>query len=1242
MPVFACACRTPGDKPPRNNGRRRREHGSRSSVCGTDGGYLTFGYSGTTLQTATVNAIYHVTNANPNIPDGTGSVGLQPGYPTVAFNDLNEYFLTGGPVALDYDTDGHATAWILDGSGRPTQTQHCTVTQGSPTTGMTCPGVLLLTNDTWDANNDLVAEVGPRGYESDYAYDVEGNLIVATEPAVTTSQGTFRPSRVYSYDSYNNVTAYCDEIATNALGGDGTYTGPPSDSLCPSDKLTTQISYVYPAYEPYGEISAITSPATAAAPSGYQRTYSYSASQQGGADYGLPTSEVGQLITQPDGTTRLPTQNFWYDANGDIACYSQGNGDWVLTYDALNRLISMADPDDSAAGSGTCGKTGGQSGWSTANTKTYYPDGSVATLQVPSGRQVGMSTSYTYDLDGDEISDTHHYGCTSATSCAPGVTTKWYDGADRLVEVEEPQDPSDFYTYPWLERYIYDLSGNGTDSFGTYTSFRAHGNLAKRQQYVGSDPAWWTSTGWTDTTGTAYDDLDRVTANLTVTPTQETAFGNVYSAQTVGFAESTKTYDTNGNAGLLSSWTNAVGDSDALVYDARGELLSDTFSGSDYTPNRSYGYDADGRVTTLTSAALGTYTRSYDGAGELVSTAEPPQSGNPIAGGFSGVTDPVTLNYGYYADGMKATLAVTPNGGPAIPGMPVGPLKQYTYRQDGLVSSATYAFNGSVYPFSWSYTSGGRVTSRSDVLNNPAYQYTYDNSGRVASYTTPLFSQSNIAYDAEAEISSYAGFRTTAKLTYSTRGELVGQSFASDTCGAGPANNPAGNSYPLAWFQKQSANGVLVNLALCYQAPVYAAPMVFDHNLGVLFGSGSGYAGQQRHFDVDGRNVSVLRWWDDVNSGLNHFFNDTRTRSLDAENHVSGDTYTSYPAPPLDNPTNTSYVWDPSGHIAVSGGDYLGADPVPGTTSNTWYYTTYHWDGNQPLFESSTNPEFGPPFFFTDTFGTAGNYYNGSTFAPYFAVGDLDVTGTYEEGGRNTISASYPVTAPVAVPYVATAVSDGLETFEGTRTIDAGGTQQWNEPDPYSGEVGDPLSEQPYMWDRNNPIAYSDPTGFDASCPTPNSSGQASSGLQTIGCTSTTAPSRPPIIVGGPGTGAQVADVTTMATMLLRNAAVAGCALVQRHCHNVLVKFSSQNGVDHGMSCKPGDRGYIPPTVSQDEMRTGVKNDLMARLWTNQLKPGEANVKFTFTMNGMTFGYTANYSSSASVISVPTYYVSEY
>jgi hypothetical protein len=33
-------------------------------------------------------------------------------------------------------------------------------------------------------------------------------------------------------------------------------------------------------------------------------------------------------------------------------------------------------------------------------------------------------------------------------------------------------------------------------------------------------------------------------------------------------------------------------------------------------------------------------------------------------------------------------------------------------------------------------------------------------------------------------------------------------------------------------------------------------------------------------------------------------------------------------------------------------------------------------------------------------------------------------------------------------------------------------------PDPYSGRVEDPMSQRPYMWNNNNPISYSDPTGY--------------------------------------------------------------------------------------------------------------------------------------------------------------------
>ena len=55
--------------------------------------------------------------------------------------------------------------------------------------------------------------------------------------------------------------------------------------------------------------------------------------------------------------------------------------------------------------------------------------------------------------------------------------------------------------------------------------------------------------------------------------------------------------------------------------------------------------------------------------------------------------------------------------------------------------------------------------------------------------------------------------------------------------------------------------------------------------------------------------------------------------------------------------------------------------------------------------------------------------------------------------------------------------SDGHNTFQGVRTYDpqAGA---WTTPDAYRGDVHDPMSQKPYMWNRNNPYAYSDPSGY--------------------------------------------------------------------------------------------------------------------------------------------------------------------
>ena len=63
------------------------------------------------------------------------------------------------------------------------------------------------------------------------------------------------------------------------------------------------------------------------------------------------------------------------------------------------------------------------------------------------------------------MTETHHYGSEA------GTTYKWYDGDDRLVEVQQPHDPRtfasgnayDLFSFAWSTRYLYDLSQNGHD-----------------------------------------------------------------------------------------------------------------------------------------------------------------------------------------------------------------------------------------------------------------------------------------------------------------------------------------------------------------------------------------------------------------------------------------------------------------------------------------------------------------------------------------------------------------------------------------------------------------------------------------------------------------------------------------------------------------------------------------------------------------------------------------------------------
>lgn len=52
-------------------------------------------------------------------------------------------------------------------------------------------------------------------------------------------------------------------------------------------------------------------------------------------------------------------------------------------------------------------------------------------------------------------------------------------------------------------------------------------------------------------------------------------------------------------------------------------------------------------------------------------------------------------------------------------------------------------------------------------------------------------------------------------------------------------------------------------------------------------------------------------------------------------------------------------------------------------------------------------------------------------------------------------------------------------TIQGVRAYDPT-SSQWTTPDAYAGDVHDPMSQEPFMWNGNNPINFSDPSGFAA------------------------------------------------------------------------------------------------------------------------------------------------------------------
>jgi YD repeat-containing protein len=1081
-------------------------------------------------------------------PDGTGTL-LQSGLATGFTTWYTANFVYGQGSACSNssagtttmcDTDGHSTIWTTDSSDRVTQVQNWTGT---------VEGDWLVTSQTWDGNNNLTSTSDANGNTTKYGYDTggynQGNMVEMQLPrANDITGGPLSPLSYYSYDQYHNVTAYCDPVYNQNNGN--AWVDSPGDNLCPGGNKTTSLTFNQTTNEPFGCLANITKP------SGYSTNLSYTG---GGCGVGLPSEvQAAQAISQYDGTSRTPTQDFGYDGNGNLTSYDRGmqNGNtldsWTLKYDKENLLMQRTENDPTLSLSGssfTCHYADGSTFY-TESPSQHDADGdpscpSTTTLLSGNVAPPSKANTYFYDLDGDQVKAIQHKGCSAnngcfgaspATACVTGesnpagTTCKYYDGLDRLVETIAPydsrsfdqSDPYEFYAFRWMNRYIYDLSQSGgsanlriADTTGTISGIVAYGNLYKTEEDLPSQAQnglavlshkQYMNGGWSDVRGASFDGLDRPIGKY------ELAYGTT--------AVTTNRYDEGGDSGNLTSTKNAVGQIISYTHDSLERVNSVSFSGaSPLADPRTYTFDADGRTATAKNA-LGTLSNTYDVDGNQLSVTEPSyQTQNVYAASL--------ICYAYYPDGLREYLSIGPSSvdkcsdipqqkNPSNGGISQPNIFSYSYEHDGHLTTQQVNWITAQETFSWNYAPSGRELTETDPLHNaqacmppnetPCINfkqktYQYDTYGRVSQLTLPEgYQETSFIYDTDDETAGYTDNGTyNRKLTLDARGELI-----SDGAGA----------YQTAQAATFMANGTQVGNGISqvggnfYSAPpnalqfdvrsgmVTVIPDVQSWSLGNSGDDVYSYDGAGRRFKED--------FWSQWPGGSGTNVNSTQ---YDAENHIE--------TTKANGSVNDTIQWGPDGRERLE----TFGNSAPDTINAA------HWDGDTLLFAAQTLQGNGPgsPVLYigklavTDVSGDINiidrdqtgaqqtsrgnvlqggyNWYEGWSLGSLRSIQSYNpklphpinvqiATGNCDFYGPPPAYQYYPC-MPAIAPVFAMGRADGYSmgggVVQGARTFDPT-SGQWLTPDAYAGDVHDPMSQKPFMWNGNNPVEFQDPSGY--------------------------------------------------------------------------------------------------------------------------------------------------------------------
>ncbi len=628
-----------------------------------------------------------------------------------------------------------------------------------------------------DPQGRITSVTDPQGQQVKYRYDLNGDLVAATDRTNNTTQFVYREAPAH----------YLDQVI-DPLGRTGVRT-----EYDAQGRLTRVIDVagnpVQTAYDPTHLLATVTDRLGNTTTEEYDdRGNTVRTTDPLGGVTQRTFDANGNMLTETDPLGRTTT--FTYDDQGNVLTQTDPLGNTTTsTYQAFpfgttvaaalagepphfSRLATSTDPlgDTTHAGYDSEGNLVAQTDpLGNTTTMSYDTAGNPIVITDPLGNVTlngydgngyltqlvdadGHVTNYTNDANGNPLSQTQaNGGGWSLSYNADGLPTglgliglprtAQYDALNQVTQITEPSGQ--------IVTLDHDALGNVTQvtlpdgTFAQRSTYDAVGNLVAVTDSLGN------------VTRYRYDADNRlIQTTYADGSTEERTYDLVGELvqETDALGNGTRyVYD---GAGRQIQVIDALGGVTSTVYDAASRVVAVT---DPLGRTTRYQFDADGQKVAIIAPDGSTTRNVYDAAGRLVQTVD--AAGNVTTNGYDprgnlvSVTDALGNVTRYQYDDSNGRVAITDAS---------GNVTRFRYDLQGHLVETTQP-DGETD--SSTYDSAGQLASTTDG-NGQTIRYGYDVRGRLTSRTLPGDSQETYTYTSDGLLSSVSDANGTTRYDY--------------------------------------------------------------------------------------------------------------------------------------------------------------------------------------------------------------------------------------------------------------------------------------------------------------------------------------------------------------------------------------------------------------------------------------------------------------------------------------------